>query len=339
MEKSLGRMATLLRPPTVRVAITNTWKVGTTVWGDLVLWLNFLITQFTLMMPPDTMLSLPFVVRAGIALVLVSLVCGAVGPLVVSNRMAFFSDALAHCAFSGVALGLLVALLLGIQTDAFRYWITLIMVGWGIVIGLLIAYVHEKTLLPSDTVIGVFFAGALGLAAIFSRAVRSQKYFSLENFVFGDPMTVQEGDLFWLFLLLVLTWVFLAFWYNPLLFDSFNPSLAKSRRVPVRLARYLFIVLLGIIINLCQQTVGVLLINGLLIVPGATASYLSSNLRQLLWWSLGISLFCAVFGLYLSWEITSHFKVNVGVGGMVIVLSVALFAVSMVVSPLLKSRS
>src|SRR5262245_60015329 len=48
-----------------------------------------------------------------LAVVLVSLVCGSVGSLVVGNRMSFFSDALAHCAFAGVALGILTALAFG----------------------------------------------------------------------------------------------------------------------------------------------------------------------------------------------------------------------------------
>lgn len=310
-------------------------NVFTTLTG----WIEALVIFITQLAPHGHMWSQDFVVRAFFALVLVSLVCGAVGSLVVSNRMAFFSDALAHCAFSGVALGLLIALLLDFSPDEFRHWIRIIMVSWGIVLGLLIAYVHEKTLLPSDTVIGVFFAGALGLGAIFTQAVRQRRYLSLDSFIFGDPMAVEDGDLLWLLGLLLLTASYLVVFYNPLLFGSFNTSLAKSRRVPAKLAMYLFIVLLGVIVNVCQQTVGILLINGLLIVPGATASYLSKNLRQLLWWSLGLSLFCAVTGLWLSWEITIRTGLSVGISGMVLVLSVTQFGLAMALRPLLKGRA
>lgn len=299
-------------------------------------WIDAVVLWITLQAPAETMFAQEAVVRALFALVLVGLVAGAVGSLVVCNRMAFFSDALAHCAFSGVALGLLAALLFQIDPEKFRQSVTLIMVGWGVLVGLLIAYVHEKTLLPGDTVIGVFFAGALGMGAIFTRAIRSKYYFNLESFIFGDPLVVRAEDLLWLFGLLLLTIVFLVFWYNPLLFGSFNPSLARSRRVPSRLALYLFIILLGIIVNLCQQAVGILLINGLLIVPGATASYLSRNLRQLLWWSVGIAVFCGVAGLWLSWEIGNRYDLNLGIGGTVLVLSVAIFGLAMISKPLLR---
>ena len=280
------------------------------------------------------MWQLDFIVRGSIAILLVSLICGGVGSLVVSNRMSFFSDALAHCAFAGVAFGLLIALVSGVEDKDFRHWITAIRVGFGILVGLLIAYVHEKSSLPSDTVIGVFFAGALGLGAIFAKAVRQKKFFELDSFIFGSPLTVEAEDLFWLIVLLLVTAVFLLCFYNALTFGSFNDSLARSRRVPARLARYLFVVLLGVIVNLCQQTVGILLINGLLIVPAATASNLSGNLRQLMWRSIALSVMCGGCGLLLSQEINNRLhgqglNFDIGVAGTILVFSVVLFALSL----------
>src|ERR1700679_3697296 len=113
-------------------------------------WLNQFVHWVNTVAPERTMLSSDFMVLAMIAIVLVSLVAGSVGSLVVSNRMAFFSDALAHCAFAGVACGLLVALIFDIQDEEFRHWLTLIRVCFGVAFGLLIAYVHEKSSLPSD---------------------------------------------------------------------------------------------------------------------------------------------------------------------------------------------
>src|SRR5262249_43525958 len=130
-------------------------------------WLDRGIDAFTRLFPPLTFFSLPWNVRGTLAVLLVSLVCGAVGSLVVGNRMAFFSDALAHCAFAGVALGFLLALGFGAHDPAaFSHWVTPVMVAFGVVVGLSIAYVRERTSLANDTVIGVFFAGAIGLGAV-----------------------------------------------------------------------------------------------------------------------------------------------------------------------------
>jgi zinc transport system permease protein len=300
----------------------------------LTFWLDGGIDWLTTLAPAGTMWREDFIVRGCIAIVLVSLISGGVGSLVVCNRMAFFSDALAHSAFAGVAFALLVALILGVEDRDFRHSITAIMVGFGVLFGLLIAYVQEKSSLSSDTIIGVFFAGALGLGAIFSKAVKQKRYFDLDSFIFGSPMTVATVDLVWLMLLLILTVVFMVCCYNSLIFGSFNESLARSRRVPSRLSRYLFIVLLGVIVNLCQQTIGILLINGLLIVPAASASNLSNNLRQLLWRSIFLAVICGVGGLCVTVEINGllyrqRLNIEIGVSGTILVLSVVFFALSL----------
>src|SRR3712207_2741156 len=68
--------------------------------------------------PEGTFLSEPGNVRGLLAVILAALICGAVGSLVVGNRMAFFSDALAHCAFAGVALGLVLGFFTGAESEA-----------------------------------------------------------------------------------------------------------------------------------------------------------------------------------------------------------------------------
>src|SRR5207248_6381394 len=157
--------------------------------------------------------------------------------------------------------------------------------------GLGIAYVRERTALASDTVIGVFFAGAIGFGAMLFKALNARSYMTPENFLFGDPTYVSTVDLLALLVLTLLTGAVLAWIYNQLVFTSFNASLARSRRFSMRLCNYLFIVLLAVIVNLSLKTVGALLINALLVVPAATAGNLSRNLRQMFWLSLGLSLF------------------------------------------------
>jgi zinc transport system permease protein len=283
----------------------------------------------------DGYFAYPMNVRGLLAVVLVSLVCGAVGSLVVGNRMAFFSDALAHCTFAGVALGLLLALVLEVarEQDVLAV-VTLVMVGFGILVGVGIFLVRETTSLASDTVIGVFFAGAMGFGAVLLKALSSRTYYNPENFLFGDLVTVRNEDLVYLFLLAVVSAVVLALLYNPLAFSSFNASLARSRRVRVRLCRFVFIVLLALIVNLTLKIVGALLINALLIVPAATAANFCRNLRQMFWWTVVLCLVAGLLGQYLSWVIQlpdprdPRNPIQFGGGGIIVVLSVLMFFVS-----------
>src|SRR5688572_7291572 len=141
-------------------------------------WLDDRIRWFSEKFPPESFLHYDFNVKCLLAVLLVSLVCGAVGALVVGNRMAFFSDALAHCAYAGIALGFLIALLSGVRNQTeFRAWTTPIMVVFGILVGLAISWVRERSGLSNDTVIGVFFAGAVGFGLILLKFVSHHNYF------------------------------------------------------------------------------------------------------------------------------------------------------------------
>ncbi len=215
-------------------------------------WLQLFCNQF----PEGSFFSYRFNLIAALALVLVSLNCGMVGSLVVGSRMAFFSDALAHCAFAGVSIGFVIfaVFLSGSRPDSeFWNWVTPVMIIFGILVGYGIALVRQRTGLASDTVIGVFFAGAIGLAAMIRRLISSRHLFSLEDFLFGDPLVATGADLVNLFLLTLVTAGLLAFIYNRLLLSSFNPSLALSRRVSIQLVQYLFVMLLALVVNLCLR--------------------------------------------------------------------------------------
>ncbi len=292
--------------------------------------IHWLCNQF----PPGEFLSYPWNMQGLIAIALVGMICGAVGSLVVGNRMAFFSDALAHCAFAGVALGLLLGVVTGAGDEDFAEWVTLVMIVFGIVIGLGIAFVREFTAQANDTVIGVFYAGAIGLGAVFLKAGSGRRYLPPEDFLFGNLVTIQPVDLLVLAGLTVLAAVVLGFMYNQLLFTSFNRSLALSRRIPVRLCNYLFIVLLALIVNLCLKVVGAMLINALLVVPAATAANLGRNMRQLFWWSMLLCLAVGVGGFWLSWDLRlpspgGTETTRPGESGTIVVLAVLLFFLSM----------
>lgn len=273
-------------------------------------------------------------VKALFAIVLVCLICGAVGSLVVSNRMAFFSDALAHCAFAGVTLGILLSLASHATggTD-WNYVVPIVMVSFGIIVGLAIAWVKENSALANDTIIGVFFAGAIGFGAMMVGLLNRSTYVSPESFMFGSPINAFEQEILVLAALTALLVVIMGLMFNSIVFASFSPSLARSRGVRVRLCNYLFIVVLALIVNLCLNVVGALLINALLVVPAATAVNLSRSARQVFWWGIGLSVTAGVVGLWLSDVIA----IPIGRGkpiefappGTIVVLSVAAFFASL----------
>lgn len=308
--------------------------------------LTALIEAITRLAPDQSFLHFTWNVKGLLAVQLACVTCGLVGSMIVANRMSFFADALAHSAFAGVALALLTGALAGWLAQDSLYLelgVPLIMVAFGILVSIGIVFVRERTDLANDTVIGVFFAGSIGFGAMIFKAINTLGYLSPENFLFGDPITTSETDIWILFGLLLVTCVLMYFLYNALVFASFSPSLARSRRISQRLCNYIFIALLAAIVNLSLKTVGALLINALLVVPAATAANLSSNLRQMFWRTVFISMFIGAAGPLLSWEISipapGGKRAYFGWAGTIVVLSVMLFFASMVVGPWLKKRA
>jgi zinc transport system permease protein len=276
--------------------------------------------------------------NAILAITLVGLVCGSVGSLVIGNRMSFFSDAMAHCAFAGVSLGLLSVILIDplnrkIDDSPYRWLVPLIMILFGATVGVGIAYFRERSNLASDSIIGVFFAFAIGFGAMLIPEVNKRgQRFDPEAFLFGSPMFAQAEDQLLLMLLALLVIGFILARFNSVVFASFSPSLARSRRFSVRWNHYLFVILLSLVVNLSIKAVGVLLINALLVVPAAAAANCARNMRQLFVLSLLLTLGCGWVGYLIS----RSFVLNLGgnrvfefrTGGTIVVLTVFCFFVT-----------
>lgn len=287
-----------------------------------------------------------FIVKAVLAILLVCLLCGMVGSLVVGNRMAFFSDAMAHCAFAGVALGYLSVLLTGVGdgiadpiarkehvAGVVGWLVPLVMVLFGVLVGAAIVYVREQTSLAADTVIGVFFALAIGLGVMLFKVLQTLSSFNPDGFLFGSLLFVPERDLVYMVVLVGGVTALFGWQYNRFVFASFNPSLARTRRVAVRLNNYLFIVLLALVVNLSIKAVGALLINALLVVPAAAASNVSRNLRQMFWLTVGFCVVSGLLGFYLSVAVPVQVggsEVKFTPSGTIVVVAVGLFFGTMV---------
>jgi zinc transport system permease protein len=214
------------------------------------------------------------------------------------------------------------------------WFVPLAMVAFGIAVGAGMVYVRDKTGLAHDTVIGVFFAFAIGLGAMFYQVLSVRFGFNAENFFFGQLVFIPDEDLFLLLAVGLLVIPLYAWRYNQLVFGSFNPTLARTRGLNLTLNNYLFIVILALVVNLSIKLVGALLINAMLIVPAAAAANLSRNLRQMFWLTIA---FCLGAGL-LGYALRNAVEVRVGGGdpvafgpsGVIVVTSVALFFASMV---------
>ena len=170
-------------------------------------------------MLPFECMKLRFMQEAFLGVLLTAPLAAAAGIQVVNFRMSFFSDAIGHSAFAGVALGLI----FGLSPD-------LTMPLLALVIGIGIMAMKQRSALSSDTVIGVFFSAvvAFGLALV-SRNPNVAR--DMQVFLYGDILTVTHNDLLYLFLLFCVFFMFQVFAYNRLNAIGIHEQLARTHRI------------------------------------------------------------------------------------------------------------
>lgn len=255
-------------------------------------------------------LEYDFMKNALLAILIITPLFGILGTLIVNNRMAFFSDALGHSAFTGMAIGVL----FGIGDT------NISMMLFAVVFALLLNYIRHKNIISSDTVISVFssLSVAVGLA-ILSRNGNFSKYSAL---MVGDILSITPKEIRSLLVILVITLVFWCIAYNGLHSLGINRSLARSKGIPVTLLDNAFVVLVALIVMLSIRWVGILIINALLILPAAAARNISSNNREYHLFSVMISVFSGVLGLILSYYL------NVAAGPMLVMVASIIFFIT-----------
>jgi len=208
---------------------------------------------------PFEFMQARFMQQAFVGLFLLAPMCAAMGVQVVNFRMAFFSDAISHSAFTGVALGLLLSLEIRLTMAAFA-----LMVGLGIVA------LARRTSLSMDTLIGVLFSAviAFGIAVVSrDRSVARD----LQRFLYGDILTISNTEIAWLAVLFVGLIAFQTLGYNRLLYVSLNPVLSAVHGVCVSVYQYLYAAFLSLVVIFSVWAVGVLLVTAMPVVPTAAA--------------------------------------------------------------------
>ncbi|MDR2459905.1 MAG: metal ABC transporter permease [Deltaproteobacteria bacterium] len=252
-----------------------------------------------------------FMQRAATALFLLSFCASGTGVLVVSRRMAFFPDAAGHTIFAGLAIGLILSLPVDIVVLIF-----------GVLIGLLIIYLLRHSTLSSDTIIGLVFSGgvALGLA-LTSRYPQAQG--SVNRYFLGDVLTLDDRGIVLLLLLTLLSILFFLFLYNKLMLSCVAPANYRTSA----LADYLFGAFLSLVVVISVQAVGVLLVTALLVAPAAVGRVLAKTGRGMFWIALLVSVVSGQVGLWVSYLP----QINTTTGATVVFCSIAIFGIAVLI--------
>lgn len=239
---------------------------------------------------PFEMLHWDFMKNALLAVLLLAPLFGLMSTMIVTGRMSFFSDALGHSAFTGIAIGCICGV-------AAPTWVAVL---FSALFALLFSYVRSRSNQAADTLIGVFSSTAVALG-IFIATLGGSSFTKYNRYLIGDVLSVTPDQIGILVLVLLAVGIFWVLVSNRLTLVSIHPQLASSRGIKIWHTQALFTVAIAIVVTLAISWVGLLILNSLLVLPGASARNISRNLKQYHCISILLALIAGIGGLCVSY--------------------------------------
>lgn len=252
------------------------------------------------------MLQYPFLQRALIAGVLLSLCAALLGVPLVLKRYSMIGDGLSHVSFGAIS----VAVALGWAPLAFSVPVV-------VAVAFLLLRM-QKSRMGGDAVIAVLSASALAVGII-ATTLTSGMTTDVASFMFGSLLAMSAGDT-WLAAFISLAVLFLYFFcYRHIFAVTFDETFARTAGERVELYHSLLAVLTALTVVLGMRMMGAMLISSLLIFPALTAMRLRRSFRGV----VAVAAVCSVLGFTAG--LTASYLLSLPVGAAVVVCDLLLF--------------
>ncbi len=259
---------------------------------------------------------LRYALAAGI---LVAITCAVAGTFVVLRGLAFVGDALAH----GVLPGIATALLLGVSGIVGAAVGAVAMMGG-------VSLVTRRFRLSGDTAIGLLFVGMLALGVIITS--RSDAFVGdLTRILFGELLGVSRSDLLLQVCALVLVGLIAFVGRRPFLLLSVDEGRARTSGFSIRIFHNVMLARVAITVVASFQTVGTLLVLGMLIAPAATGALFARRISSMMTIAAIVGTLSTYIGLLLSY----HF--DIAAGATIVFTAVMFFALAAVITEVRKA--
>ena len=257
--------------------------------------------------------KLQFFQNAFFISLLLSLLFGILSFFVVMRKMAFLGAGIAHTAFGGVALGIL----LGINP----FYTSLI---FCLVISVLIGKLVKFGNISVDTSIAIFFSFSMAAGALFI-AQKKAYTFDLSGYLFGNILGVDTSDLLITLSVSILFMLYVIFLFHKLLYLTFDEEAARISGINTELLDISLLLFLALIIVIGIKIVGMILVSALVVLPASFGMLISKNYRIVIAVSAAYSITIMVGGLFVSYVF------NFPAGATIVVLGTLIYFICITV--------
>lgn len=260
------------------------------------------------------MLSYPFMQNALMAGAMIAILCPIIGIFLVLRRYSMMGDTLAHSSLAGVAVGIVI----GISP-------TLSSVIFTTLAAILIEFLRDRFKRYAEILMSVVMTLSVGIAIILVSS--GQANTNINQYLFGSILTVTRQDLIMVLVVTVITILAVSYFYNELIYTTFDEDGAHISNIQVKRVNYIFAVLMGLSIAVSIRITGVLVISSLIVLPVASAMQFKKGFQKTLMISIFIGLLDILLGLVLSYVFDS------APGGTIALMSVITMVGSLVLNP------
>ncbi len=251
----------------------------------------------------------PFMVRAFVTALLVSIVLPLIGAPLVQKRLSMTGDALSHTSLAGVAIG--------VVSGLNPLWMSIII---SILSSLIIEFIRRKFTKYSELAVVIVMSFAVGITAIMSKYSSAATF---SSYLFGSVMLTTNVEMITMIVIFVIALIFFIGFYHNMLYISYNELQANLDNVKVKALNIIFTVLCAVIVAIASKTVGALMVSSLMVIPYAASLQLSKSYKASILISIIISALSATLGIILSYYL------DIASGGAMVLISVAILFVSL----------
>ncbi|MBC2303830.1 metal ABC transporter permease [Listeria booriae] len=262
----------------------------------------------------EGLMQYEFLQKALLTSVIVGIVSGVIGSFIILRGMSLMGDAISHAVLPGVAVSYMLGVNFFFGAAAF-----------GVIAALGIGFVNQNSRIKNDTAIGIVFSSFFALGIIMISFAQSST--DLYHILFGNVLAVRNSDMWITLVIGAVVLLLVGLFYKELLVSSFDPVMAESYGLKVRVLHYFLMTLLTLVTVASLQTVGIILVVAMLITPAATAYLLTNRLAVMLFLAAGFGALSAVIGLYFS------YMYNLASGASIVLAATVLFIIVFVFSP------
>lgn len=252
-----------------------------------------------------------FMIRAFIAGTITGIIAPLIGTFLVVRRLSLMAETLAHVSLLGIAIGLFTNIQPVVTATA-----TAVVASIGV------EKIRHGKKVFGESALALFFSGSLAFASILISLSNGFNR-SLFSYLFGSIATVSQLDLYLIAGLALVIGATLTFTYKELFLVSFDDEMAQVNGLNARLVNMVLIILSAITVSLSIRIVGILLIGALMVIPVVTAIQLAKSFKQVLTYSVIISLLSVISGLFISYYF------DLASGGTIVAIALGLFLLSL----------